>query len=99
MINWEVRLKNPEFWKAIIPATALAIQAIAAVFGWTIDLSTLAGKLIAVVDSVFAVLVILGIVVDPTTKGVTDSVRALAYEKPWDDSTGGAKTTTEGNGQ
>jgi uncharacterized membrane protein len=42
------------------------VQAFAAVFGWELDFSSLTGKLLAVVDAVFALLVILGIVVDPT---------------------------------
>jgi phi LC3 family holin len=37
------------------------------------------------VNAVFAVLVILGIVVDPTTDGVGDSERALSYETPYKD--------------
>ena len=84
-INWIVRIKNKQFWMAVIPALALVVQAVAAVFGYTLDFSTLVGKILAVVDAVFALLVILGIAVDPTTKGVGDSERALRYEKPWDD--------------
>lgn len=84
-INWIVRIKNKQFWMALIPALALVVQAVAAVFGYTLDFSTLVGKILAVVDAVFALLVILGIAVDPTTKGVGDSERALGYEKPWDD--------------
>lgn len=86
-INWLVRIKNKAFWLAIIPAIALVAQAVAAVFGYTIDLSTMVGKLQAVVDAIFAVLVILGIIVDPTTNGVGDSQRALGYEAPWKDDT------------
>ena len=84
-INWKVRIKNKAFWLALIPAVALVAQAVAAVFGYTIDLTTMVGKLQAVVNAVFALLVILGIVVDPTTNGVGDSERALGYEKPWKD--------------
>lgn len=84
-INWVVRIKNKQFWLSVIPAVALVIQAIAAVFGFTLDFSTLVGKLLAVVDAVFALLVILGIVVDPTTAGVSDSVRAMGYDEPWKD--------------
>lgn len=84
-INWIVRIKNKQFWMAVIPALALVVQAVAAVFGYTLDFSTLVGKILAVVDAVFALLVILGIAVDPTTKGVGDSERALGYERPWDD--------------
>ena len=85
MINWKVRVKNKQFWMSLIPAMALVVQAVAAVFGWELDFSSLIGKLLAVVDAVFALLVILGIVVDPTTVGVGDSKRALGYEKPWKD--------------
>lgn len=85
MINWKVRIKNKAFWVAIIPALALVAQAVAALFGYTLDLSTLTGKILAVVDAVFAVLVILGIVTDPTTAGVGDSERAKGYEEPWKD--------------
>ena len=85
MINWKVRIKNPTFWISAIAALGLVIQAVAEVFGYTIDLSTLVGKLQAVVKAVFALLAVMGIVVDPTTSGVGDSNRALGYEVPWKD--------------
>lgn len=84
-MNWKVRLKNKAFWLAIIPALALVAQAVAALFGYTIDLTTMVGKLQALVNAIFAVLVILGIVVDPTTAGVGDSNRAMGYAEPWND--------------
>ena len=84
-INWKVRIRNKQFWVSVIPALALVIQAVAAVFGWTLDFTRLIGKLIAVIDAVFALLVILGIVVDPTTAGVGDSQRAMGYEEPYKD--------------
>jgi len=84
-VNWKVRLKNKAFWLAVIPAVALVAQAVAAVFGYTIDLTTMVGKLQAVVNAVFALLVILGIVVDPTTNGLSDSARAMSYDEPWVD--------------
>ena len=85
MINWKVRIRNKQFWLAVIPAIALVAQAVASVFGYTIDLTTFVGKLQAVVNAVFALLVILGIVVDPTTEGVGDSIRAMGYTVPWND--------------
>jgi phi LC3 family holin len=81
-INWLVRVRNKAFWVVIIPAVLLLIQAIANVFGLTIDLGDLGNNLIAVVNAVFVVLSILGIVVDPTTNGVSDSERALTYNEP-----------------
>ena len=85
MINWKVRIRNKQFWLSLIPALAMVAQAVAALFGFTIDLTTLTGKIVAVVDAVFVVLAILGIVVDPTTAGVGDSARAMRYEEPWVD--------------
>lgn len=82
MINWTVRIKNKNFWLAVIPAVLLLIQAVAAVFGFTLDLGDIGNKLIAVVNAVFGVLVVLGVVVDPTTAGISDSNRAMNYKKP-----------------
>lgn len=84
-LNWKVRVKNKQFWLAVIPALALVIQSVAALFGYSIDLTTMVGKVQAVVNAVFALLVILGIVVDPTTAGIGDSDRAMEYEEPWQD--------------
>lgn len=81
-INWTVRLKSKNFWLAIIPAVLLLIQVVAAVFGFGLDLGDLGNKLLAVVNAAFAVLAILGIVVDPTTQGVSDSTQALTYTEP-----------------
>lgn len=81
-INWLVRVKNKTFWVALIPAVLLLIQVIAAVFNIQIDLGDLGNKLLDVVNAVFALLVILGVVTDPTTQGITDSDRALTYIEP-----------------
>lgn len=82
MINWKVRIRNKQFWLAIIPALLILIQMIAAVFGATLDFEQLSGKLIAVVNAAFTVLAILGIVTDPTTDGISDSKQAMTYDTP-----------------
>lgn len=79
-INWIVRIKNKAFWVALIPALLLLVQAIAAVLGFAIDLGDLGDKLLTVINALFAVLAILGVVVDPTTPGAGDSERALTYK-------------------
>lgn len=81
-INWKIRLMNKNFWIAIVPAILLLIQVVAAVFGFTLDLGDLGNKLLAVVNAVFAVLSILGIVTDHTTEGLSDSDNALTYTEP-----------------
>lgn len=81
-INWKVRIKNKNFWISIIPAILLLIQVVANVFNYQLDLGDLGNKLLAVVNAVFAVLAILGIVNDPTTAGISDSVLAMTYDEP-----------------
>lgn len=81
-INWKVRIKNRVFWSVLIPAVLLAIKSIADVFGITIDVTILSEKLVRAAEAVFSVLVILGVVIDPTTKGASDSDRAMDYNEP-----------------
>lgn len=87
-INWKVRFANKQFWLSLIPALLLLIQVVAAVFGYALDFGDLGNRLLAVVNALFAVLALLGIVTDPTTAGVSDSAQALTYEKPKDDKEG-----------
>ena len=82
MINWKVRLRNKAFWLALITAALLLVQTVAALFGFALNLGDIGDKLLAVVNAVFALLSILGVVVDPTTQGVGDSQRALGYVEP-----------------
>ena len=82
-VNWKVRIRNKQFWISIIPATILLIQAVANVFGFVIDLGELGNNLLDVINSVFVVLAILGVVNDPTTAGLNDSDRAMGYNEPY----------------
>ena len=85
MGNWIVRIKNKNFWLAAIPALLLLVQTVAALFGFTLDLGEIGDKLLAVVNAVFALLVILGVVNDPTTAGIADSKQARTYSSPKED--------------
>lgn len=87
-INWKVRIANKTFWLSLIPAALLLVQVVASVFGFTLDLGELGNKLLEVVNALFAVLAILGVVNDPTTEGLSDSSRAMAYEEPYKESEG-----------
>ncbi len=88
-INWVVRIKNKTFWVVFIPAILLLIQAIAALLGYTLDLGDIGNKLLDVVDAVFVVLVVLGVVNDPTTAGIKDSNQAMTYIEPKKQEKGG----------
>ena len=82
MINLSVRIKNKTFWLTLIPAVLLLVQVVAAPFGYKWDFGVLNEQLAAIVNALFAVLSILGVVVDPTTAGVADSTQALTYDTP-----------------
>lgn len=81
-VNWKIRVKNKAFWVTLIPTALLLISQVAGVFGFTLDLSALGDKLIGIAGTVFLILSLVGIVVDPTTEGVNDSERAMGYVAP-----------------
>ena len=81
-INWLVRIKNKKSWFALIPLIVVLIQLVAGLFGVSIDLGEIGNKILAIIDVVFAILGVIGIVNDPTTKGIGDSKQALNYTEP-----------------
>lgn len=80
-INWMVRIQNKAFWLSLIPAVLLLIQVVAAVFGYQLELGELGNRLLAVVNALFALLAVLGVITDPTTDGVCDSDNVLCAGK------------------
>lgn len=82
MVNWKVRVRNKAFWLALIPAVILFVQAVGAPFGFRWDFGLLGDQLKAIVETAFGVLMILGVVNDPTTEGIGDSRLAMTYEDP-----------------
>lgn len=84
-INWSVRIKNKNFWLALVPALALLFQAFANIFGIKLEFGETIDKILVFINVLFAFLVLIGIVNDPTTVGLGDSTRALGYEEPHED--------------
>lgn len=81
-INWLVRVKNKAFWVALIPTILLLAQQVCGMFGVDIKIANLQDNLLSIVGTLFTLLAILGIVVDPTTDGISDSNLAMTYEEP-----------------
>lgn len=79
MINFKLRLKNKTTLVALISAVFLMLQQ----FGLHIPTNIQEG-----LNTFVGILVILGIVTDPTTKGIADSERALTYIEPLDEKEG-----------
>ena len=89
-INWKVRIKNPVFW---VQAAIAVVLPILTYFGLTWeDMTSWAaiGNLLlqAVKNPVVIAAVLASVwnaVNDPTTAGLKDSQRSMAYEKPYRD--------------
>ena len=84
-INWSVRLKNKNFWLALVPALALLAQAFGNIFNLTLEFGDTVDKILVFINVLFAFLVLVGVVNDPTTSGFSDSERALTYTEPSED--------------
>ena len=79
-INWKVRLKNKTWLLAMLVAIVAFVYQMLGLLGVVPAVSQ--DQITQLIGLVVNILVALGIVVDPTTMGVTDSTRALHYDKP-----------------
>ena len=73
MINWKLRFKN----KATLIAIASTVILLAQQLGLKLP-----DNIADIVNTVLTLLVLLGVVNDPTTAGFKDSEKALTYDKP-----------------
>ncbi|RBO90596.1 phi LC3 family holin, partial [Paraliobacillus ryukyuensis] len=67
------------------PALLLLAQIVTSWFGYNFAADLVGEEITRFINVVFAILTILGIVKDPTTKGLSDSKQAMTYIKPRDD--------------
>lgn len=73
MINWKLRFKNKATLLAIAGTLILLVQQLGL---------KLPDNIGDVVNTILTLLVLLGVVNDPTTAGLKDSETALTYDKP-----------------
>lgn len=74
-IDWRARLGNKAFWLALVPAILVLAQFALEAVGIDFDATALEGRAFDLVNAVFTLLAILGIVIDPTTKGFSDGAQ------------------------
>lgn len=79
-INWKLRFQNKTSLTAIILAMIALVYQVLGLWGVTPGISE--NQIIEVAGMVINLLCLLGIVVDPTTDGVSDSTQALDYSAP-----------------
>src|SRR5699024_3542365 len=94
-MNFILRLKNKATLTAIVGAILLFIKQITEAFG--IDLSAQIEQVSGLIGAVITLLVGLGVVVDPTSKGVKDSGITKTYTKPRDENIDPVEYQREGN--
>ncbi len=80
MINWKLRFKNKVTLTALIAAVVGFIYTLLTIFGVTPQVEQ--DSIMQLASLVIMLLCSLGVVVDPTTAGVTDSKQALSYTVP-----------------
>lgn len=82
-MNWKLRIKNKTVLTGIIGALLLFIKQVTELFG--LDLSTQLEQISALAGTIITLLVGLGVIVDPTSKGIKDSGIVQTYTKPRDE--------------
>lgn len=73
MINWKLRFKNKTTLLAIASTVILLIQQLG---------FKLPDNIADIVNTFLTLLVLLGVINDPTTEGISDSPKALTYTEP-----------------
>ena len=70
-INMKLRLQNKQFVVGLVSALLLLAGQIAQLLGYNIDEAVSSGVM-DIVNTVLAILVSIGVIQDPTTKGLSD---------------------------
>lgn len=82
-INWKVRLKSGSWWLGIISAVVTAVFAVLQLCN--VELPVTADQIMQAATLLLMIPAAIGITTDPTTKGVSDSAQAMAYDAPKQD--------------
>lgn len=82
-INWKVRFKNKVF------LTTLASLVVGFIFNllkmFHVAPAITENEVLSIIAQALEILGAIGVIVDPTTVGFSDSKRAMSYEEPWND--------------
>lgn len=86
-INWKVRFKNKAWLASFISLIVGFVYGMLALFDVFPDLTQ--ATVTRMIGQVLEFLGLIGVLVDPTTEGLSDSNRAMGYDHPWNDETDG----------
>lgn len=79
-INWKIRLQSKVFVISLLGLIFLLAQQVLAVFGINWDYTVINDQLTQVINTIFLILALVGVVKDPTTEGISDSENAMEYK-------------------
>ena len=79
-INWKVRMQHKTFWVSLISLLIVLANQVAGIFN--VDITIYNAQVTAITETILGILALLGIIIDPTTSGASDSYQAMRYEKP-----------------
>ena len=82
-INWKVRFKNKVWLGSFLSLIVGFIYSMLALFDVFPQVTQ--NLVVQLLNQVLTFLGLIGVIVDPTTAGISDSDRAMGYEEPWDD--------------
>ncbi len=82
-VNWKVRFKNKTWLSMFISLIVGFVFNILKMF--EVYPPVTENLVMNVVTQVLTFLGLIGVLVDPTTAGLSDSTRAMSYEEPWED--------------
>lgn len=81
-INWKLRFKNK------VTCTAIVLQAISIIYmllaAFNVVPKIPEGTVVEIAESIIGLLVLVGVITDPTTKGLSDSAFARTFDEPKD---------------
>ena len=79
-INWKLRLKNKATLTALIMCIIAMVYQVLGIVGVVPTISQ--DDIVNLAGVVINFFTLIGVVVDPTTSGVSDSTRAMQYTEP-----------------
>lgn len=82
-MNWKVRFKNRIWLSSFIAAIVTFVYTILGMFD--VMPSITQNSLMNVFNAILMMLSLAGVIIDPTTAGVSDSDRAMTYDEPYAD--------------
>ena len=82
-INWKVRFRNKVWLGSFLSLIVGFVYSMLALFDVFPEVTQ--SLVLQLMNQVLTFLGLIGVIVDPTTAGISDSERALGYEVPWDD--------------